>query len=68
MIWFQQHKTEFTDLTTLKNMYFARYNPWGQTKREHLQLWKNLSFEPQKTDSDEQIYLVLTLGNMLQQN
>ena len=27
-----------------------------------------MSFDPQKTDIDEQIDLVLTLGNMLQQN
>ena len=27
LIWFQQHKAEFTDLTTLKNMFLARYNP-----------------------------------------
>ena len=33
LIWFQQHKTEFTDLTTLKNMFLARYNPWGKTER-----------------------------------
>ena len=38
LIWFQQHKTEFTDLTTVKNMFLARYDPWGKTKREHLQL------------------------------
>ena len=27
-----------------------------------------MSFDPQKTDTDEQIDLVLTLGNMLQQD
>ena len=27
LICFQQHKAEFTDLTTLKNMFLARYNP-----------------------------------------
>ena len=64
MIWFQQHKTDFKDLTTLKNMFLARYNPWGKTKREQLQSWNNLSFDPQKTNID----LVLTLGNMLQQD
>ena len=46
----------------------ARYNPWGKSKREQLQLWNNLSFDPQNTDIDEQIDLVLTLGNMLQQD
>ena len=56
LIWFQQHKAEFIDLTTMKNMYLARYNPWGKTKREQLQLWTNLSFDPQKTDIDEQIW------------
>ena len=68
MIWFQQHKADFKDLTTLKNMFLARYNPWGKTKREQLQLWNNLSFDPQKTDFNEQIDLVRTLGNMLQQD
>ena len=68
LIWFQQHKAEFTDLMTLKNMFLARYNPWGKTKREQLQSWDNLSFDPQKTDIDEQIDLVLTLGNMLKQD
>ena len=66
LIWFQQHKANFKDLTTLKNMFLARHNPWGKTKRQQLQLWNNLSFDPQKTDIDEKIDLVLTLGNMLQ--
>ena len=68
LIWFQQHKADFKDLTTMKNMFLARYNPWGKIKREQLQSWNNLSFDPQKTDIDEQIDLVLTLGNMLQQD
>ena len=50
----------------MKNMFLARYNPWGKTKREQLQSWNNLSFELQKTNIDEQIDFVLTLGNMLQ--
>ena len=33
-----------------------------------MQLLNNLSFDPQKTDIDEQIDLVATLGNMLQQD
>ena len=49
-------------------MFLARYNPWGKTKREQLQSWNNLSFDPQKTDIDEQIDLVATLGNMLKQD
>ena len=68
MIWFQQHKAEFTDLTTLKNVSLARYNPWGKTKREQLQSWNNFSFNPQRTDIDEHIDLVATLGNMLKQD
>ena len=48
LIWFQQHKTDFKDLTTMKNMFLARYNPWGKTKREQLQSWNNLSFDPKK--------------------
>ena len=68
LIWFQQHKADFKYLTTMKNMFLARHNPWGKTKREQLQSWNNLSFDPQKTDIDEQTDLVLTLGNMLQQD
>ena len=58
LIWFQQHRGEFTDLTTLKNMFLARYNLSDKTKRDQLQSWNNLSFDPQKTDIDEQIDLV----------
>ena len=45
LIWFQQHKAEFKDLTTMKNMFLARYNPWVKTKRDQLQSWNNLSFD-----------------------
>ena len=68
LIWFQQHKAEFTDLNTLKSMFLARYNPWGKMKREQLQSWNNLSFNPQKTDIDEHIDLEASLGNMLKQD
>ena len=67
LIWFQQHKADFKDLTTMKNMFLVRYNPWGKTKRDQLQSWNNLCFDPEKTDIDEKIDLVLTLGNMLKQ-
>ena len=33
-----------------------------------MQLWNNLSFDSEKTDIDEQIDIVLTLGNMVQQD
>ena len=49
-------------------MFLARYNPWGKTKRDQLQSWNNLPFDPEKTNIDEQIYLVATLSNMLQQD
>ena len=68
LIWFQKHKADFKDLTTMKSMFLARYNPWGKTKREQWQSWNNLSFDPKKTDIYEQVDLVLTLGNMLQQD
>ena len=60
--------SNFKDLTTMKNMYLARYKPWEKTKRDQLQSWNNLSFDLQKTNIDEQINLVLTLGNMLKQD
>ena len=37
LVWFQEHKDKFVNLTTLKTMFLQRYNPWGKTKREQLQ-------------------------------
>ena len=65
LVWFQEHKDKFVDLTTLKTMFLQRYNPWGKTKRDQLQLWNILAFDPQKTDVDEHIDLINTLGDML---
>ena len=39
----------------------------GKTKRNQLQSWNILTFDPQKTDVDEHIDLLNTLGNMLGQ-
>ena len=30
LVWFQEHKDKFVDLTTLKTMCLRRYNPWGK--------------------------------------
>ena len=67
LVWFQEHKDKFVDLTTLKTMFLQRYNPWGKTKRDQLQSWNILIFDPQKTDVDEHIDLINTLGDMLGQ-
>ena len=48
----------------LKTMFLQRYNPWGKTKREQLQSWNILSFDPKNTDVDEHIDLINTLGDM----
>ena len=32
LVWFQEHKDKFVDLTTLKTMVLQRYNPWRKTK------------------------------------
>ena len=64
LVWFQEHKGKFVDLTTLKKM-FLQNNPWGKTKKDQLQSWNILTFDPQKTDVDEQIDLINTLGDML---
>ena len=32
LVWFQEHKDKFVDLTALKTMILHRYNPWGKTK------------------------------------
>ena len=57
LIWFQHHKAHFKDLTTMKNMFLARYNPLGKMKREQLQSWNNLSFDPQKNKSMNKLIL-----------
>ena len=59
--------SKFKDLTTLKMMFLQRYNPWGKTKREQLQSWNILSFDPKNTDVDEHIDLINTLGDMVDQ-
>ena len=48
-------------------MFLQRYNPWGKTKRDQLQSWNILTFDPQKTDIDEHIDSINTLGDMLGQ-
>ena len=67
LVWFQEHKDKFVDLTTLKTMFLQRYNPWVKTKRDQLQSWNILTFDSQKTDVDEHIDLINTLGDMLGQ-
>ena len=67
LVWFQTNKSKFKDLTMLKTMFLQRYNPWGKMKREHLQSWNILSFNPKTTDVDEHIDLINTLGDMVDQ-
>ena len=64
LVWFQTNKSKFKDLTTLKMMFLQRYNPWGKTKREQLQSWNILSFNPKTMDVDEHIDLINTLGEI----
>ena len=67
LVWFQTNRSKFKDLTTLKTMFLQRYNPWGKMKREQLQSWNILSFNPKTTDVDEHIDLINTLGDMVDQ-
>ena len=67
LVWFQEHKDKFVDVTTLKTMFLQRYNPCRKTKRDQLQSWNILTFDPQKTNVDKHINLINTLGNMLGQ-
>ena len=67
LVWFQMNRSKFKDLTTLKLMFLQRYNPWGKTKREQLQSWNILSFDPKNTDVDEHVDLINTLGDMVDQ-
>ena len=67
LVLFQMNKSKFKDLTTMKMMFLQRYNPWGKMKREQLQSWNILSFNPKTTDVDEHIDLINTLGDMVDQ-
>ena len=67
LVWFQMNRSKFKDRTMLKMMFLQRYNPWGKTKREQLQSWNILSFNPKTTDVDEHINLINTLGDMIDQ-
>ena len=67
LVWFQMNKSKFKDLTILKTMFLQRYDPWGKTKREQLQSWNILSFNPKTMDVDEHIDLINTLGDMVDQ-
>ena len=67
LVWFQTNRSKFKDLTTLKMMFLQRYNPWGKTKREQLQSWNILSFNPKTTDVDEHINLINTSGDNVDQ-
>ena len=67
LVWFQMNRSKFKDLTMLKMIFLKRYNPWGKTKREQLQSWNILSLDPKKTDVDEHIDLINTLGDMVDQ-
>ena len=67
LVWFQMNRSKFKDLIMLKMMFLQRYKPWGKTKREQLQSWNILSFNPKTTDVDEHIDLINTLGDMVDQ-
>ena len=64
LVWCQMNKSKFKDLTMLKTMFLQRYNPWGKMKREQLQSWNILSFNPKTMDVDEHIDLINTLGDI----
>ena len=66
-VWFQMIRSKFKDPTMLKTMFLQRYNPWEKTKREQLQSWNILSFDPKNTDVDEHIDLINALGDMVDQ-
>ena len=65
LVWFEMNRSKFKDLTKLKMMFLQRYNSWGKTKREQLQSWNILSFDPKNTNIDEHIDLINTLGDMV---
>ena len=67
LVWFQTNRSKFKDLTTLKTMFLQRYNPWGKMKREQLQSWSILSFNPKTTDVDQHIDLINTVGDKVDQ-
>ena len=67
LVWFQMNRSKLKDRTMLKMMFLQRYNPWEKMKRQQLQSWNILSFNPKTTDVDEHIDLINTLGDMVDQ-
>ena len=65
LVWFQMNKSKLKDLTTMKTMFLQRYNPWEKTKREQLQSWNILTFNPKTMNVGEHIDLINTLGDIL---
>ena len=55
LVWFQTNRSKFKDLTMLKTMFLQRYNPWGKMKREQLQSWNILSYNPKTVTECEGI-------------
>ena len=43
-----QEAIDLFEHTLDKTMFLQRYNPWGKTKREQLQSWNILSFDPRR--------------------
>ena len=44
LVWFQEHKDKFVDLTTLKTMFLQRYNPWGKNKKRSIAIMEHSYF------------------------
>ena len=63
LVWFQTNRSKFK----VEMMFQQWYNPCGKTKREQLQAWNILLFDPKKTDVDKHIDLINTLGDMVDQ-
>ena len=71
---FQTKSGHLTDPVGSQGSYYAKNDvlteiqPMGQDKkREQLQSWNVLSFNPKTTDVDEHINLINTLGDMVDQ-
>ena len=48
LVWFQEHKDKFVDLTTLKMMFLQRYIPMGKNKKGSIAIMEHSYLRPSK--------------------
>ena len=66
LVCFQTNRSKFKDFTTLKMMFLQRYNPWGKTKREHIDLINTLGDMVDQKEEAKKEKFIETMPTMIQ--